>query len=153
VGQDRSKELSPTSPAYAILSQAPAIVADFRPLKEAVQLLSKRDEDGVKLGRWMPNPEEWGPGSKATSHASFDAGAGGDEGGGGGGGGGGGAPVALGGAAPAMLAKRARLQGKRGGSKDRKRQARDHDGAEAEGGGEEGGGEEGGGEGSGSPKN
>ena len=151
VGQDRSKELSPTSPAYAILSQAPAIVADFRPLKEAVQLLSKRDEDGVKLGRWMPNPEEWGPGSKATSHASFDAGAGGDEGGGGGGGGGGGAPVASGGAAPAMLAKRARLQGKRG-SKN-KRQARDQDGAEAEGGGEEEGGEEGGGEDSGSPKN
>ena len=61
--------------------------------------------------------------------------------------------MALGGARHRRLAKRARLQGKRGGSKDRKRQARDQDGAEAEGGGEEEGGEEGGGEGSGRPKN
>ena len=118
----RTKGLSETSPAHAILAIAPLVEADFTPLKEANKLLEKRDESGNKLSKFMPNPEEWGPGSKSTSHASaFSAAAAG--------GGGGGADDAAAEAADvstvsvtgAMQEKRARLQGKRA----KKRQARE----------------------------
>ena len=65
----RTKGLSDTSPAHAILAIAPLVQADFTPTKEAIKLLEKKDGDGNKLGRFMPNPDEWGPGSKSTSHA------------------------------------------------------------------------------------
>ncbi|KAL1521571.1 hypothetical protein AB1Y20_021230 [Prymnesium parvum] len=69
--QTRIKPLSETSPAHRILSQEPLVEADFTHTQEAVALLTKHGSDGEKLGRFMPNPEQWGPGSRATSHATF----------------------------------------------------------------------------------
>ena len=70
----RAQGLSETSPATAILAQAPPVQADFTPTKEAQELLSKKSEGGARLGRFMPNPDEWGPGSRHTSHADAFAG-------------------------------------------------------------------------------
>ena len=53
------------------MATPPAVEADFTPTKEATALLSKKSEDGVKLSRFLPNPDEWGPGSRGTSHAQF----------------------------------------------------------------------------------
>lgn len=50
-------------------AQEPLVEADFNPTPEALALLSKRDADGAKVSRFLPNPDEWGPGSKATCHA------------------------------------------------------------------------------------
>ena len=126
----RQKALSETSPAHHILAQPPTIEADFRPTKEAVQLLAKRTDDGTKVGRFMPNPDEWGPGSKGISHTHLHPAAGSstrdcavkdgrdrdvDEGGLTSS-----ATAAVDGSRPAMLEKRAMNQGRRA----RKRQAR-----------------------------
>jgi hypothetical protein len=136
----RKKGLSETSPAHALLATAPIVQADFTPTKQAQELLTKRTEDGAKLGRFMPNPDEWGPGSRATSHAAaFGAatsGAADDDGAAAAAAGPGGAQRG------AMLEKRARHQGKR----TRKRQAREAREAAAWEEGEEGGGEDDGGE-------
>ena len=113
-----SKPLSETSPAHAILSIPPLVEADFTPTKEAQELLAKKGDDGAKLGRFMPNPDEWGPGSRHTSHADAFKGA----------------PSAAapapaqpqqkgGGGAGAMLDKRERNQGKR--AKKRQRQSQE----------------------------
>ena len=72
--EGRIKPLSETAPGKRILSRVPKTEADFTPTPAAHALLSKRGEDGARVGRFMPNPDEWGPGSKATSHASFDSG-------------------------------------------------------------------------------
>ena len=133
----RSKGLSETSPAHAIMAIPPLVQADFTPYKAAQDLLAKRAEDGSKLGRFMPNPDEWGPGSRSTSHAAaFSTGASAeadtadaDAGEGANGGVAGSNPNS------AMLDKRGRNQGKR----TRKRQAREREG---HGDGEEGAGDE-----------
>lgn len=115
----RTKGLSETSPAHAILAIPPLVEADFRPTKEASKLLEKKDSDGNKLGRFMPNPDEWGPGSRSTSHAKAFAQPTGNEDGDG-------APSGEGGDSTApmqgsMQEKRERNQNKRA----RKRQARE----------------------------
>lgn len=110
----RAKGLSETSPAHAILAKPPAIEADFTPHRDALALLSKHNADGGKIGKFMPTPEEWGPGSKSTSHTHLtsdqtdrrNAG---------------GAAGAAGDLPAAIMAKRAANQGKRA----RKRQARE----------------------------
>ena len=114
----RTKGLSETSPAHAILAIEPLVQANFTPTREANELLSKRDGGGAKVGRFMPNPDEWGPGAKSTSHATFSATALDKSVGSDGAAGGDGNGVAVPGS---MLEKRARLQGKRA----RKRQARE----------------------------
>ena len=65
----RSKGLSETAPATAMLATEPLVQADFTPTREAQDLLAKKTEAGEKVGRFMPNPDEWGPGSRSTSHA------------------------------------------------------------------------------------
>ena len=111
------------------------------PLKAAEQLLKKKGADGEKLGRFMPNPDEWGPGSRSTSHAAAFAASDGADGADGDAAAAGTAPQSGAGSghavgSGAMLDKRALNQGK----KKRRRQER----AAAEG--EEGAGEEGVGE-------
>jgi len=68
----RKTELSPTSPAAAILGVEPSLQADFRPLPEIQQLLARKDASGSKVGKFFPNPTDWGPGSRGTSHANFE---------------------------------------------------------------------------------
>ena len=34
-------------------------------------MLKKVDAKGEKLARFMPNPADWGPGSKGTAHAAL----------------------------------------------------------------------------------
>ena len=130
----RKKGLGETAPATAIMAIPPLVQADFKPLKAAQDLLAKKTEDGTKVGRFMPNPDEWGPGSRSTSHAAAfsaadaDADAGASDA----------APKAgRQGANPnsGMLEKRERNQGRR----SRKRQAREE--REWRGEGEEGEGE------------
>lgn len=72
-GTTSKKPLSSTSPGFKILATPPATQADFRPWPAAQQLLSKRDSQNEKkkLGKFMPNPEGWGPGSRGTAHSSL----------------------------------------------------------------------------------
>jgi len=67
----RKTEVSATSPAAAILATPPAVTADFRPMPEIQRMLSKKDGYGGNIGKFMPNPASWGPGSRGTSHATF----------------------------------------------------------------------------------
>lgn len=66
----KKEPLSPTSPAAAILAASPEEEADFRPVPEVQRMLSKKDGAGGKVGKFLPNPEQWGPGSRGTSHAA-----------------------------------------------------------------------------------
>ena len=52
------------------MATAPKVQADFTKLPAAVELLSKRDASGAKLSKFLPNPTEWGPGSRGTQHAA-----------------------------------------------------------------------------------
>uniref|UniRef100_A0A7S0LH64 tRNA (guanine(26)-N(2))-dimethyltransferase n=1 Tax=Coccolithus braarudii TaxID=221442 RepID=A0A7S0LH64_9EUKA len=72
-GKGGNVDLSETSPGHAILSKVPAVQADFRPLPQVQQLLSKKGADGEKVGKFLPNPAEWGPGSRGTSHTSLNS--------------------------------------------------------------------------------
>mmetsp|Transcript_20755 Transcript_20755/g.67946 ORF Transcript_20755/g.67946 Transcript_20755/m.67946 type:complete len:616 (+) Transcript_20755:82-1929(+) len=69
-GKKKKEPLSPTSPAAAILAASPEEEADFRPVPEVQRMLSKKDGAGGKVGKFLPNPEQWGPGSRGTSHAA-----------------------------------------------------------------------------------
>lgn len=71
----RKVDVSGTSPAATILQMEPTVQADFTILPEVAQMLSSK-----KVSKFMPNPAQWGPGSRGTSHASFGAGAAADGG-------------------------------------------------------------------------
>ena len=62
-------KLSETSAGHRLLAKPYALKADFTKLAAAEQVLRKVDAKGVRLARFMPNPADWGPGSKGTAHA------------------------------------------------------------------------------------
>lgn len=64
-------KLSETSAGHRLLAKPYELKADFTKLAAAEQVLSKVDAKGAKLARFMPNPAEWGPGSKGTAHAAL----------------------------------------------------------------------------------
>ena len=65
------KNLHESSPGKKILATPPATAADFSKLPAAEKLLNKRDASGAKVGRFLPNPAEWGPGARGKSHAAL----------------------------------------------------------------------------------
>ena len=65
------KNLHESSPGKKILETPPKVQADFTKLAAAEALLNKRDASGAKVGRFLPNPAEWGPGARGKSHAAL----------------------------------------------------------------------------------
>ena len=62
-------KLSETSAGHRLLAKPYELKADFTKLAAAEQVLRKVDAKGARLARFMPNPADWGPGSKGTAHA------------------------------------------------------------------------------------
>ncbi len=64
-------KLSETAPGHRLLAKPPQVKADFTKLAAAQEMLAKKDAKGGKVSRFMPNPAEWGPGSRGTAHAAL----------------------------------------------------------------------------------
>jgi tRNA (guanine26-N2/guanine27-N2)-dimethyltransferase len=64
-------KLSETSAGHRLLAKPYELKADFTKLAAAEQVLRKVDAKGARLARFMPNPADWGPGSKGTAHAAL----------------------------------------------------------------------------------